>query len=237
MFSEEELQGISVLQRRDDYVEVVCGCTSRRHGDAGARLRIFNSGELKIACECYPGCPEDNLTPFAFEKHAGKETSRWKNNIWVFIDGYKVPLIKTALLKYYNMSPKHAKRPHKFVHRDEFIKCTKCDKRRRFYRRSKKECRSYHDALANANFKCSDIPFDNLVIIYSRNFHVMMLKSEQVEVRVRDVCVPQHVEVALPVCALDVKYVVSQTVIVRLALTSKRIQKLKVPFCLSICVI
>ncbi|KAH0774468.1 hypothetical protein KY290_011605 [Solanum tuberosum] len=69
------------------------------------------------------------------------------------------------------------------------------------------------------------------------NFHVMMLKSEQVEVRVRDVCVPQHVEVALLVCALDVNCVVSQTAIARLALTSGRIQKLKSPFCLSICVI
>lgn len=103
----------------------------------------------------------DNLSPFAFEKHAGKENNRWKHNIWVFIDGYKVPLIKTTLLKFYNMSPKNAKRPHKLVlHRDEFIKCTKCSKRRRFYRRSKNECRSYHDALANANFQCSDIPFD-----------------------------------------------------------------------------
>ncbi|XP_004251769.1 protein ULTRAPETALA 1-like [Solanum lycopersicum] len=161
MFCEEELRDMSVLQKGDDYVEVVCGCTSRRHGDAGARLRIFKSGELKIACECYHGCPEDNLSPFAFEKHAGKENNRWKHNIWVFIDGYKVPLIKTTLLKFYNMSPKNAKRPHKLVlHRDEFIKCTKCSKRRRFYRRSKNECRSYHDALANANFQCSDIPFD-----------------------------------------------------------------------------
>ncbi|XP_055801872.1 protein ULTRAPETALA 1-like [Solanum dulcamara] len=160
MFSEEELHDISVLQKGDDYVEVVCGCTSRRHGDAGAKLRVFNTGELKIDCECYHGCPEDNLTPAAFEKHAGKETCRWKNNIWVFVDGYKVPLIKTALLKYYNQSSKHAKRSHKFIHRDEFIKCTECEKGRRFCRRSKKECRSYHDALVNPHFKCSDIPFD-----------------------------------------------------------------------------
>lgn len=55
----------------------------------------------------------------------------------------------------------------------------------------------------------------------------MMLKSELVEGRVRDVCFHQHVEVALHVCALDVKCVASQIAIARLASTSERIQKLK----------
>lgn len=65
----------------------------------------------------------------------------------------------------------------------------------------------------------------------------MMLKSEQAEGCIGDVCVPRHVEVALLVCVLDVKNVVSQTAIVRLALISERTQKLKSPFYLSICVI
>ena len=105
----------------------------------------------------------DNLTPAEFEKYAGKETCRWKNNIWIFVDGYKVPLIKTALLKYYNQSSKHARKSPKFFHRDEFIKCTDCGKGRRFFRHSKKERRSYNDVMVNANFKCSDIPFGKYV--------------------------------------------------------------------------
>ncbi|XP_060209513.1 protein ULTRAPETALA 1-like isoform X1 [Lycium barbarum] len=164
MFSEEELREISVLKRGDDYVEVLCGCTSHRYGDAVAKLRVCSSGELQIACDCTPGCPEDKLTPAAFEKHSGRETSRkWKNNIWILVDGDKVPVVKTALLKYYNQSLKHANGSHrsnKSGHRDEFIICTECNKERRFRLRTKDECRSYHDALANAHWKCSDIPFD-----------------------------------------------------------------------------
>lgn len=53
---------MSVSHRGDDYVQVVCACTRRRHGDASARVRIFNSDELKNTCECYPGCSEGVFT-------------------------------------------------------------------------------------------------------------------------------------------------------------------------------
>ncbi|PHU17186.1 Protein ULTRAPETALA 1 [Capsicum chinense] len=103
---------------------------------------------------------EGKLTPIEFEKHAGRETCRkWKNNIWIFIDGNKVPLVSTVLLKYHNQSSKHAYGTHRFCHRDEFIICTECKKERRFCRHSAEECKSYHDALLNANWKCADIPF------------------------------------------------------------------------------
>nr|XP_027061752.1 protein ULTRAPETALA 1-like [Coffea arabica]XP_027061753.1 protein ULTRAPETALA 1-like [Coffea arabica] len=177
LFSEEEVRDISGLKRGcggsrggsdgDDYVEVTCGCTSHRYGDAVGRLRVFSSGFLEITCECTPGCQEDKLTPAAFEKHSGRETSRkWKNNIWVIVDGEKVPLYKTALLKYYNQASKNANgssRSHngKF-HRDEFVRCTECNKERRFRLRNKEECRSYHDALADLNWKCSDMPYDEV---------------------------------------------------------------------------
>jgi len=109
------------------------------------------------------------LTPAAFEKHSGRETARkWKNNIWVTVDGEKVPLYKTVLLKYYNQALKTANGSHKshngqVCHRDEFICCTRCNKERRFRLRTKEECRCHHDALADPNWKCSDLPYDKYV--------------------------------------------------------------------------
>ncbi|KAI8558618.1 hypothetical protein RHMOL_Rhmol04G0110000 [Rhododendron molle] len=170
MFSEEEVREISGFKKGgadDDYVEVTCGCTSHRYGDAVGRLRVFVSGDLEITCECTPGCQEDKLTPAAFEKHSGRETARkWKNNLWVIVNGEKVPLYKTPLLKYYSQALKGANRSHRsqngrVCHRDEFVHCTMCNKERRFRLRNKDECRMYHDALADENWKCADMPYDN----------------------------------------------------------------------------
>lgn len=58
MFTEEEIRGINVLKRGDDYIEIFCCCTSPRHGDFAAKLRVLASGELEITCECQPGCLE-----------------------------------------------------------------------------------------------------------------------------------------------------------------------------------
>jgi hypothetical protein len=58
MFSEEELREMSGVKFFDDYVEVMCGCTSHRYGDAVGRLRVYFSGFLQIICECTPGCQE-----------------------------------------------------------------------------------------------------------------------------------------------------------------------------------
>lgn len=58
LFSKEELQEISQVHVGDDYVEVMCGCTSHRYGDAIARLRVFSDGELQITCQCTPACHE-----------------------------------------------------------------------------------------------------------------------------------------------------------------------------------
>lgn len=107
----------------------------------------------------------DKLTPSAFEKHSGRETARkWKNNVWIIVNGDKVPVVKTPLLKYYNKSLKHAiSQNGKACHRDEFLRCTECNKARRFRLRSKEECRTYHDALANVHWNCSCIPYDKYV--------------------------------------------------------------------------
>ncbi|KAM7498179.1 hypothetical protein LguiA_022593 [Lonicera macranthoides] len=168
MFSEDEVREISGLKRLDDHVEVTCGCTSHRYGDAVGTLRVFVSGDLEICCECTPGCQEDKLTPAAFEKHSGRETARkWKNNIWVIADGEKVPIFKTVLLKYYNKASKNANGSNRSqnvraCHRDEFVRCTRCNKQRRFRLRTKEECRAYHDTLRDVNWKCSDMPYEKL---------------------------------------------------------------------------
>lgn len=61
MFSDEELSEVSGLKRGGDYIEVTCGCTSHRYGDAVGRLRVFVNGDLEITCECTPGCDEGLL--------------------------------------------------------------------------------------------------------------------------------------------------------------------------------
>lgn len=62
MFSEEELREMSCVKVVDEYVEVTCGCTSHRYGDAVGRLRVFLNGDLQIICECTPGC-EEGISP------------------------------------------------------------------------------------------------------------------------------------------------------------------------------
>ncbi|KAJ4869073.1 Protein ULTRAPETALA 2 [Raphanus sativus] len=163
LFSEEELQEISEVIVGDDYVEVMCGCTSHRYGDAIARLRVFSDGDLQITCQCTPACHEDKLSPAAFEKHSERETSRnWRNNVWVFIEGDKVPLSKTVLLRYYNQTLKNNSNGSKVIHRDEFVGCSRCGKERRFRLRSRGECRKHHDALAEPNWKCCDYPYHKI---------------------------------------------------------------------------
>ena len=58
MFSEEELREVSGLNKGENFIEVTCGCTSHRYGDAVGKLRVFSNGDLEITCECTPGCNE-----------------------------------------------------------------------------------------------------------------------------------------------------------------------------------
>ncbi|XP_058085633.1 protein ULTRAPETALA 1-like [Magnolia sinica] len=166
IFHDEDLSEISGLKRGGDFIEVMCGCTSQRYGDAVGRLKVLAGGDLEISCECTPGCQEEKLSPSAFEKHSGREgTRKWKYNVWVIVKGEKVPLSKTVLLKYYNQAQKNGNGSHKGhngrpYHRDEFIRCTKCNKERRFRLRTKEECRVYHDALADHKWKCANVAHD-----------------------------------------------------------------------------
>ncbi|KAF2285949.1 hypothetical protein GH714_009146 [Hevea brasiliensis] len=72
----------------------------------------------------------------------------------------KVPLWRTPLLKYYKHKANGASGSmRRIFHRDEFIKCSKCKKQRRFRLRTKKECRIYHEALLKKRWKCADMPY------------------------------------------------------------------------------
>ncbi|XP_002533710.2 protein ULTRAPETALA 2 isoform X2 [Ricinus communis] len=162
LFLEKELKDIDGFKRGTDYVEVTCGCTSRRYGDSMATLRVYASGKFLINCNCIPGCEADRMTPYEFEKHAEREgTSRWTSHIWVLIRDKKVPLWRTPLLKYYKHTANGASGSmRRNFHRDEFIRCSKCKKDRRFRLRNKEECRMYHDALLKKRWTCDDKPYD-----------------------------------------------------------------------------
>ena len=102
-----------------------------------------------------------NLTPYAFEKHSGREgVKNWKKHIWVIINDKKVAISKTVLISYYKHSTNMVLSRPKQFHRDEFISCSDCKKLRRFLLRDQVGCRTYHDALANKNWKCTDWPYD-----------------------------------------------------------------------------
>uniref|UniRef100_A0A0D9WIC1 SAND domain-containing protein n=1 Tax=Leersia perrieri TaxID=77586 RepID=A0A0D9WIC1_9ORYZ len=162
LFGEEELREVSGVRVGEGFVEVTCGCTSARYGDAVGRLRVFASGELEVSCDCTPGCNQEKLSPAAFEKHSGRETAgKWQNTVWVIVKGDKVALSKTALLKYYkklksaNGGGNGGNGGRR--HRDEFVRCAGCGKERRFRLRTKDECRLYHDAAARHDWTCKDM--------------------------------------------------------------------------------
>lgn len=58
LFVEMELQDMDGYKRGPDYVEVNCGCTSRKYGDAIGTLRVHANGQFLIACDCSSGCRE-----------------------------------------------------------------------------------------------------------------------------------------------------------------------------------
>ena len=80
------------------------------------------------------------------------------------IDGNKVPLVKTSLLKYYHLASisndnSSKRRKREPFHRDEFVQCALCKKERRFRIQILEECRAYHDAKENKKWTCSDWRF------------------------------------------------------------------------------
>ncbi|XP_011090050.1 protein ULTRAPETALA 1-like [Sesamum indicum] len=164
MFTVEELASFhGVIQNTQEFLEIDCGCTNPRYGDTPGKFRAYVDGRLEIDCKCTEDCPRVNLSPVEFARHAGKTNAHnnWMSQIWVFTrDGHKVALRRTCLLKHYRHT---FQRPLRQVtHRDEFVRCSRCDKQRRFSLRTREACRIYHYALVDNNWKCSDIPDHSL---------------------------------------------------------------------------
>ena len=62
LFKDEDLKNIAGVVIGEDYVQVTCGCTSRKYGDAIGKLRIFDSGDLEIRCLCLRDCQRGQLS-------------------------------------------------------------------------------------------------------------------------------------------------------------------------------
>ncbi|KAL0301566.1 UNVERIFIED_CONTAM: hypothetical protein Sradi_6433400 [Sesamum radiatum] len=160
MFTEEELASFhGVLQTTPEFVEINCGCTNPRYGDTPGKLRAYIDGKVEVDCNCMEDCPKVNVSPVEFARHAGRTNAHnnWKSQIWVFShDGHKITLRRTCLMKHHT----HAfQRPLRQVtHRDEFKRCSRCNKERRFTVRTEETCKIYHDALVNNNWQCADMP-------------------------------------------------------------------------------
>ena len=60
MFSDEELRGITNIEKGPNYIAAKCVLKSQDHGELPGRLMVFPEGKLEISCECYPGCPKGN---------------------------------------------------------------------------------------------------------------------------------------------------------------------------------
>ncbi|KAE8723513.1 LSD1-like2 [Hibiscus syriacus] len=140
MFTEEELKDMEGLKRESDFIEVKCGCTSKKYGDTIGKLRVFTNGQFLISCQCTPVCDEGRNQEME-EPHLGDDERQEGS----FMED---------LLKYY----KHASngdneltslRAKRLFHRDEFIRCTKCKKQRRFRLRTDEECQSPAKLMKN----------------------------------------------------------------------------------------
>ncbi|KAL7111483.1 hypothetical protein ACP275_05G090900 [Erythranthe tilingii] len=164
MFTQEELiQFHGVFQNTQEFLEIDCGCTNPRYGDTPGKLRIYIEGKIEIDCTCMDNCPKVNISPIEFARHAGRTNAHnnWKSQIWVFShDGHKIALWRTCLLKYHTQTFQRPLR--QVIHRDEFLRCSQCNKERRFILRNKEGCKIYHQTLANNNWRCSDVPNHSL---------------------------------------------------------------------------
>ncbi|KHN18259.1 Protein ULTRAPETALA 1 [Glycine soja] len=82
-------------------------------------------------------------------------------------DEDRVPLWKTPLIKYYTPDKCEANRKDSAMrkqnfHRDEFLRCTRCGKERRFHLKSRPDIKNYHDALNNKCWTLSLWPYQKI---------------------------------------------------------------------------
>ncbi|KAI5679766.1 hypothetical protein M9H77_00993 [Catharanthus roseus] len=158
MFTEAEFKDFMVPAIfGSNYVQIECGCTLRRFGDSRGQFRAFVDGKIEIDCQCHPSCSKVNLSPVQFARHIGKNSTvdSWKNHLWVMDkDGNRIKLADTDILRFHVQTFDRPLRP--FVHRDEFICCTRCNKQRRFLLRTREQCRVYHRASLKTEWICAD---------------------------------------------------------------------------------
>lgn len=62
MFEEEEVEKMGGFVKGSDYIEVHCGCTSKKYGDFCGKLRVSSSGHFLIFCFCSDSCNAGNLS-------------------------------------------------------------------------------------------------------------------------------------------------------------------------------
>ncbi|KAL9167342.1 hypothetical protein ABFS82_05G090600 [Erythranthe guttata] len=148
MFTQEELiQFHGVFRNTQEFLEIDCGCTNPKYGDTPGKLRVYIEGKIEIDCTCMDNCPKVNISPIEFARHAGRTNAHnnWKSQIWVFShDGHKIALWRTCLLKYHTHTFQRPLR--QVIHRDEFLRCSQCNKERRFILRNKEGIKIYHQA-------------------------------------------------------------------------------------------
>ncbi|KAH1247514.1 Protein ULTRAPETALA 2 [Glycine max] len=158
LFDEEELKMILDFKRGEDYIEVLCGATNKKYGDYVGRLKINNEGQYFITCECCLECPLVSVTLEAFEKHALREGSGRRRQSSTLENTSDKVLLHQANVANRKDS---AMRKQNF-HRDEFLRCTRCGKERRFHLQSRPDIKNYHDALNNKCWTCSLWPYQKI---------------------------------------------------------------------------
>ncbi|MFS7901300.1 putative transcription factor ULT family [Helianthus anomalus] len=161
IFSNEELSAFAeqIIVRAPHYIEIECGCTNNRLGDSVGIMRIVDDGTISATCHCNPDCNRVFNSPARFAKHASSSTNvpNWRSKVWVQkCNGDKIKLGETCLLRHYKGD--EYVRPHNQVsHRDELLRCSACNKLRRFELRSRDACRFYHDAASRETRTCHDM--------------------------------------------------------------------------------
>ncbi|XP_076902998.1 protein ULTRAPETALA 2-like [Bidens hawaiensis] len=191
IFSNEELSAFDgqIRVRAPHYIEIECGCTSRRHGDSVGILRISDDGTI---------CATLFNSPEKFAKHASNSNSmpNWRTKIWVQnFDGERIKLGKTCLLRYYK-GDEYVRPDSQFSHRDEFLHCSVCNKVRRFTLRTSDAFEYYHRAVTMENRTCKDMILGG---------HVKILRREAQDPIV-DALRKQTAKVASIVFVLDAKF-------------------------------
>lgn len=154
---------------KDGYIDLKCGCTSQKYGDTIGILRLYQNGKLEIQCQCSIGCINGKpMSPASFERHGGRGASKkWRDTIWIVLGDQKIQFSKVkgldAFVRRFKESGRTVSRPTALPkqsnHRDEFVECKTCSKRRRFRRKTKEECRLFHDASMNLEWECSNYPY------------------------------------------------------------------------------